>query len=136
MPKVYLRQMRKKCLSFCSQHYSNNPQTEFQLNLPNHVICLYHFEIIYRLLKCCHTDERHQEFISIYQRLTTDGHEIISDEIKVTERHQLIDYDFSYFMFFVVVSVFHDWSLSLDYILLVTAITLVPLITLSLRCVR
>ena len=31
------------------------------------------------------------------------------------------------------VSVFHVWSLSLDYILLITAITLVPLITLSPR---
>ena len=33
-------------------------------------------------------------------------------------------------------SVFHVWSLSLDYILLITAITLVPLITLSIRITR
>ena len=40
-------------------------------------------------------------------------------------------YDFSYFMFLLCMSVFSVWSLSLDYILLIAAITLVPLIILS-----
>ena len=44
-------------------------------------------------------------------------------------------YDFSHFMFFVMLcsmSFFHVWSLSMGCILLITAMTLVPLITLSI----
>lgn len=85
----------KRCLEFYAVNNSNRPISQFSTNPPNHVITVFHCEIITRLLQRCQTPSRLHQFTKACRRLTSSGSEIAPlSDLKLPESFEFIDTHF------------------------------------------
>jgi hypothetical protein len=69
-PMEHLHPMKKRCMQFYAMNYSIHPQSQFSINPPNHLITVFHCEIITRLLQRCQRPNILHQITRTCRRLT------------------------------------------------------------------